>query len=249
MARTHKRGGKPRAVYWTRERVLGALRLYRAEFGCAPRCGRAYLARLPRPGMGRRGVYPSMSAVLRHFPAFCQAWAAAGVEPDPDPWHWSPTEEWYLREAAGILPLAVVAADLGRTLTACRAHLSKSALLVTDLHGWHTWRLAVALDPERPKRLHSRLWRAMSRGQLPFVQGTKACWPSLADLPALPGLAWERATPDLERAVRQALFTRIATVLAASAGEGRQGESHACAEAGRDTARRRSPPEPAEPSR
>jgi hypothetical protein len=213
MADTRKRAGKPKVRYWTLDRLLAALRLFYAEFGEAPLNTHAYTARYSRRGRGNVALYPSGSAILAHYPTLREAWLAAGVTPDPDRWHWSPIDDWYLREAAGILPLEVVAADLGRSRASCATRLQRLALEVASLHGWHIRRVCEGLDAANWERLHHRLSRLIRHGRLAAVRGTKAAWPDLAELPYVPGLDWSRASSELVEAVTRALRSRIVATL------------------------------------
>ncbi|MDQ1592967.1 MAG: ParB family transcriptional regulator, chromosome partitioning protein [Pyrinomonadaceae bacterium] len=73
--------------WWTRERVLAGLRRLYADTGRAPNCGDATYRRLLREygqhGLkGGRRHYPTIEAVLCHWPSFAASWKEAGITPD-----------------------------------------------------------------------------------------------------------------------------------------------------------------------
>ena len=85
--------------------------------------------------------------MLRHFPDFRRAWAAAGVAVAPGDAPWSADEDWYLAEAAGLFTRAAIATHLGRSPDAVHRRL-----YALGLHTWRRW----TASGERPR------WAAIS---------------------------------------------------------------------------------------
>ncbi len=124
-------------TWWTRQRVLAGLRRFVEDTGqtpiASPRYARLARSRARSP---RRRRYPSAYAILRHFPTLRAAWEAVGVTiADRRRAAWSPAEDWYVREALGVLSTATIAVDLGRGEAAVHAHAHLLGLHVTDVWG------------------------------------------------------------------------------------------------------------------
>lgn len=187
-------------AYWTRARVLAALRRYHAVRGHS--AGVAYYATGDRR-------FPSRSSVLRHFPSMAEAWEAARLPAPPTPRRWSRLEDWYLYEAAAELPLSEVAADLGRAVTAVRARLEWLGFDWRQRCGWciSSASRALGLSGYRLARL------LRSRG-VPLRPLGRAVFVAPADLAALPEIDWSRAHPDLVADARRELAVRLIRALA-----------------------------------
>src|SRR5215207_3146410 len=100
------RHAKYREGWWTRRRVLEGLRHFYRDFGCAPTSTEGYQGRQRFTGGSNAGVgnpYPSSYGVLKHFKSFREAWATAGVKTDRAWEAWSPEEDWFLSEGAGVI--------------------------------------------------------------------------------------------------------------------------------------------------
>ena len=104
----------------------GLRRWYRTQ-GTAPTSAEAWHATVDLAfdpqAKGYARPYPSAYAVLRWFGSFRAAWRAAGVGVDRAWEAWSELEDWYLREAAGILTRTEMATDLGRSPDAVHRRL------------------------------------------------------------------------------------------------------------------------------
>jgi len=157
-------------AWWTRQRVLAGLRRFVEDTGQTPIAGPRY-ARLARSRARspRRRRYPSAYAILRHFPRLRAAWEAIGVPiANRRRAAWSDADDWYVREALGVLPNATIAADLGRGEAAVHARAHLLGLHVTDVWGWPLQRVA------RAGAVGEYLLRGyVDRGELPVFKGAK----------------------------------------------------------------------------
>ena len=209
VARPGRRGGR---AYWTKARLLEGLRRYYRATGTAPTSTEEWHAAVDltfAPGSRRHErVYPSASAILRQFPSFREAWLAAGVTVDRGWEPWSADEEWYVREAIGILPRATIAADLRRSDAAVKRWLYDHGLKIKDALGWTAHRFErVAQVPAH------RLRGYMDRGELPYYKGSECTYFDPADFLVVEEVDWAHPPPELERAVRRALVERIVMTL------------------------------------
>jgi HNH endonuclease len=198
-------------TWWTRERVLDGLRRFYQATGQAPVASPAYrhLARA-RARSPRRRRYPSAYAILRHFPTLRAAWEVAGVQLGHRRYApWTATDEWYVREALGLLPTATIAADLGRGEAAVRSRARKLGRRVTDAWGWPLLRVV------RATGLTEHVLRAyVARGELPVLKGAKQVYIDPADLVVVTEIDWARPPAVLEAAVLGALRGRLLRLLA-----------------------------------
>lgn len=204
-AKATQRGGW---AYWTKTRVLGGLRRYYRAAGSAPTSTEEWHAAVDlsfAAGAKRHErPYPSASAILRHFPSFRRAWAAAGVAVDRAWEPWSADEEWYVREAIGILPRGQIAADLKRSDAAVKRWLYDHGLKITDAKGWTAHRF------ERATQIPAyRLRGYMDRGELAYYRGSKCTYFDPADFLVVSEVDWTKPPAELERAVRRSLMARI----------------------------------------
>ena len=209
-ARPGQRGGR---AYWTKTRVLEGLRRYYRATGAAPTSTDEWHAAVDlsfgAESKRHERPYPSASAILRHFPSFRAAWTAAGVAVDRAWEPWSADEEWYVREAIGILPRAAIAADLKRSDAAVKRWLYDHGLRIKDALGWTAHRFErVAQVPAH------RLRGYMDRGELPYFKGSKCTYFDPADFLVIEEVNWTNPPAELERAVRRSLVERIVRILA-----------------------------------
>jgi hypothetical protein len=154
--------------------------------------------------------YPSAYAVLRHFPSFRAAWAAAGIPLAHARWApWTPAEEQYLVRTLGVRPTAEIAATLGRGEDAVRSRARRLGLHVSDAHGWPLQRVArVAGLPEHVLRGY------VDRGELPVFKGAKHVYLDVGDLVVVAEIDWQHPPAELEAAVLHAVRQRLVLVLA-----------------------------------
>lgn len=209
-ARPAYRAPYPRRTWWTRERVVAALRRWHREHGTAPTSTETW-NELTR-GVGGRAPqdrpYPSFYGVLRYFRSFPEAWAAAGVDVGRREQEWTPIEDWYLREGAGFLTRKELAADLKRTPEAVHRRLYDLGLHSYQLHGWTLNRIAAVTGvPDHTLRGY------LMRGAIPFRRGTKCFYVDPGDLVEVAEIDWTRAPADFERDVRRSLIGRLVTLL------------------------------------
>jgi hypothetical protein len=113
-----------RYAWWTRERVVEALRRYYRAHGTAPPGGPAWDRARRALGAGPR-VYPSSASVRRHFPSLRRAWIAAGVALGHGRDAWRPEDDAFLAAHWGRRPDAWVAARLGRTPQTCHLRATR----------------------------------------------------------------------------------------------------------------------------
>lgn len=212
--RNGRRRVGPRRAWWTRARVLAALRAFYRAHGEAPTSTEAWHALVDRSfdreSRGPARAYPSSYAVLRHFPSFRRAWAAAGVGVGRRDEPWSADDDWYLQEAAGIYTRVEIASHLGRTPDAVHRRLYD-----LGLHTWRRW----GLTPHRVERVAHLpahvLRRYMDQGELPYFRGSRCLYLDPADLPVVEELDWRCLPPELEATVRRALRERLVRQLEA----------------------------------
>jgi len=197
-------------TWWTRQRVLDGLRRFVEDTGqtpiASPRYARLARSRARSP---RRRRYPSAYAILRHFPTLRSAWEAIGVPIADRRWAtWSPAEDWYVREALGVLSTATVAADLGRGEAAVHAHAHRLGLHVTDVWGWPLQRVA------RAGMVGEYLLRGyVDRGELPVFKGAKNLYVDPGDLLVVQEIDWAHPPAVLAAAVRRSLRERLIHIL------------------------------------
>ena len=110
---------------WTRERVLTALAEAAKEIkGPLPCSDRAW-NRIKKD----RFDWPTSVRILGYFHGMARGWLAAGIpmrRVSLKNLAWTPKEDAYLLDKAGILTLKVIAARLGRSYPAARTRLNKN---------------------------------------------------------------------------------------------------------------------------
>jgi hypothetical protein len=207
-----RRGVRPMtrsSSYWSKERVLNGLRLFYKAYGFAPTSTEAYQAIVKNTGFTYGRTFPSFYAVLRYFSSFREAWTAIGVDVNRSEEPWTEDEEWYLRQATGILSRAQIAIDLKRTANAVHRRLYDLGLTARTRWGWTVHRVGAALKiPEHKLTTH------IDRGDLPFFRGSWCIYVDPADLIGLPGIDWRRASKEIKSAARQSLMERATKILA-----------------------------------
>ncbi|MBI3654112.1 MAG: hypothetical protein HY231_24030 [Acidobacteria bacterium] len=197
-------------VYWTRERIIEGLRLFFLHHRHAPCSTEAWrLATLEDEGrkMWDR-VYPSWSGILNVFPSFVEAWEAAGVFINRDWLPWSELEDWYLKEACGVLPRHQIAHDLRRGVNAVKRRLYDLGLNTRKRWGWTIHRI------ERVTGIPVHTIQSyMKRGELPFFRGCHLIYTDPADLLVIKQIDWNNPPPELEREVRRSLMLRLMKII------------------------------------
>ncbi len=218
---TRRRQGR---TWWTRERVLAGLSRFYREHACAPTSTAEWQQLTTNPdgrrgGSGTRRPYPSFYGVLRYFPTFRQAWAAAGVDVDRSAEAWTELEDWYLREGAGLLSRTELARDLQRTPDAVHRRLYDLGLHSYQRWGWTLHR--VERVAQVPRHL---LQTYLERGDLPYCRGSKCVYVDPADLVAVREIDWACPPAELEEAARRAWRERLVKTLAGQ--DWRLGQPH-----------------------
>jgi len=201
-----------RQPYWTRERVVEGLRRFWRDQGRVVTDTSEWHGLTKGTGYQATRPYPSTYAVLKHWSTMREAWMAAGVLVDRSHEEWSELEDWYAREAAGILPLDEIGRDLRRSGAAVKRRLYDMGIVCRcrpDL--WSISRLQRMAGPVVAAAVRS----AIRRGQLPTVYGSQCIYLDPADLPLVHEIRWEATPDELEQAIRRALVARIAGILEA----------------------------------
>ncbi len=116
--------------YWTRERVLNALRLAAVELpGSLPCSDKAW--NTVKRG---RADWPPAHRILGYFGGMARAWLAAGIHRRRVSLHnvdWTEKEDAYLLEHAGLDTLQAIARALGRSYQAVRVRIGSKHFGVT----------------------------------------------------------------------------------------------------------------------
>jgi hypothetical protein len=115
---------KGRDLYWTKERVISALKEASREIRGPLPCLDAEYNRY------KKGEYdwPCSIHVLKYFHSMARGWLAAGVDPSRVLIHnvdWNEEEDAYLLDNAGRKTLKQIAEYLRRSYGACKARLNK----------------------------------------------------------------------------------------------------------------------------
>jgi hypothetical protein len=210
--RLTRRKYRVRPVWWTRERVLEGLRRFYRDFKVAPTAMWEYHQLQKFTGQSQNGVgnpYPSFYGVLKHFPSFRDAWRAAGVKMNRREQPWSPEEDQFLAEAAGLLSRKDLAEALDRTPNAVHRRLYD-----LGLHSYRTQGLSMNRAEEMAGVVKGTLRRYTRSGVLPAVRGSKCIYIDPADLPLVEVIDWSEAPPELREMVRRSLMKRLVTLLA-----------------------------------
>ena len=197
-------------TWWTRERVLTGLRRFQREKGVTPLNTHTYHALVKSNRKGPERRYPSHYGVLRHFRTFREAWTAAGAVVNRTHEDWSELEDWYLREAAGLISRNEIACDLNRTPNAVHRRLYDLGLHSYRLHGWSLYRTIRTLGITA-----HRLRQAMESGRLPFRRGSKSFILNPADVVLAFGqqIDWGDVTAAVQSEIRRALVRRLVRCL------------------------------------
>jgi hypothetical protein len=124
-------GHFPHRIWWTRERVLEALKRFYRDFGVAV-TGKRQWQEMTR-GTGKKwgpgNRYPSYWSVLSHFSSFRAAWRAVGINVDHRGAPWTPEEEALLKALVDRLTDRELAQQLKRTPSAIKKKRIKLGLL------------------------------------------------------------------------------------------------------------------------
>jgi hypothetical protein len=203
-----KRSQPPRAVWWTRERVIVGLLRFQREQGFVATSTEAYHTIAKSEIKGSRRHYPPACAVLRYWRTFREAWTAAGVDADRNHEDYRPEEEWFIREAAGILTREEIAVELKRTPLAIKTWLRWHGLNTRDIRGWTINRT------ERVCQIPAQVInRYLDRGEIPYLRGTQCTYFDPADLLVVEEIDWQDPPAELEQAVRRSLIERLVRIL------------------------------------
>jgi hypothetical protein len=185
-----------RRTWWTRARVLTGLHAFHQATGCAPTTSVEWAHLTGSPGHAH-GLhrYPSAYAVLRYFPSFRAAWAAAGVPLPHARWApWTRPEEEYLARTLGVRPTAEIAATLGRGEGAIYKRARRLGLHVSDAHGWPLQRVA------RVSGVSERVLRGyVDRGELTVFKGAKFVFVDIANLLVVEEIDWQHPPQSSRR--------------------------------------------------
>lgn len=195
--------------YWTRRRVVERLRAYYRTYGQTVMSYNAWHHLHRYSGQMAQRQYPSGYAILRHFRSMRAAWTAAGVVVDRSHEDWSESDDWYLREAIGLLKRTEIAEDLRRSPDAVHRRAYDLGLNARDRHGWSLRRTERALHTSARRLLTLEI----NTGRLPAIRGTQSCFLQPADLACIEWLNWDKATPEIVREAKRGLIARIVGLL------------------------------------
>jgi hypothetical protein len=200
-----------REVWWTKGRVIeGMLRFYR-DHKFAPTSTEEWHRLTVRTGKSRSGVgnpYPSFNSVLKYFSSFRQAWMAAGVKVNRSDEPWTPEEDRFIAEGAGIFTRDELAEALDRTPNAVHRRLYDMGVNTRNARGWTFHRVMKASGcPDYILR------RYANRGELPYFRGTRLMYIDPADLLVVAEIDWDNPPADLADAVRKSLMGRLVKIL------------------------------------
>ncbi len=200
-----------RKEWWTRERVLEGLRRFYRDFEFAPTSTEEYQKRAQFTGASNSGVgnpYPSSYGVLKYFSSFREAWAEAGVKMDRAYEAWSPEEDWFLTEGAGVFSRKELAEALDRTPNAVHRRLYDLGVHSYKARGWTLHRvMRVTQVPDHVVRKY------VDGGDLPYFRGSKCIYVDPADLLVVKEIDWKHPPEELAEAVRRSLMARLVAVL------------------------------------
>ncbi len=200
-----------RESWWTRARVIEGLQRFYRKFGQAPTASDKYQKLQQFTGASNTGVgnpYPSTYGVLKYFSSFREAWRACGVKVNRGDESWTPDEEWFLAEAAGILSRKEIAAYLDRTPNAVHRRLYDLGIHSYRQQGWTLHRV------ERCANFPSHILRKyIERGELPIFRGSKCIYCDPADLLIVTEIDWSKPPKELADAVRRSLMERMVKIL------------------------------------
>lgn len=200
-----------RKLWWTRERVLEGLRRFYRDFGFAPTATAEYQKRQQFTGASNTGVgnpYPSSYGVLKYFGTFREAWTAAGIRTDRAWEAWTPEEDWFLTEGAGVFSRKELAEALDRSPNAVHRRLYDLGVHSYKARGWTLHRVMRATQvPDHVVRKYA------DRGELPYFRGSKCIYVDPADLLVVREIDWEHPPEELAEAVRRSLMARLVTIL------------------------------------
>lgn len=185
------------------------LQLFYQTHGFAPTSTEAYHAITKGSGFTVQRDFPSHSGVLRCFSSFREAWTAAGVVVDRGWEPWSELEEWYLREATGLIPRTQIAIDLRRTDAAV-----KRRQYDLGIHARTHWGWSIHAAAEAVKMPGHRFSIHIERGDLPIFRGNKHIYIDPADLIGLSGIDWRRASKEIKQAAKKSLLDRLTKIIA-----------------------------------
>jgi hypothetical protein len=188
--------------------------------GQAPTTSRNWASLIRRVGDAERR-FPTTYAVLRHFPNFRAAWAAAGIQLDGARWApWTAEHDQYVLTHLGVQPTIAIAAALGRGEPAVRSRARKLGVRVGTVRGLPILRVA------RMAGISENLLRAyIRRGKIPAFKGAKHVYIDLANLLVIDEIDWQHAPAELESAVLHSLRLRLVRLLAHRADGQHQSES------------------------
>lgn len=202
---THRQG------WWTKARVIeGMLRFYR-DHKFAPTSTEEWHRLARGTGKSRSGVgnpYPSFNGVLKYFSSFREAWTAAGIKVNRDWEPWTPDEDRFIVEGAGILTRDELAEALDRTPNAVHRRLYDMGVNTRNARGWTFHRvMKVTGCPDYILR------RYANRGELPYFRGTRLLYLDPADLMVVKEIDWSNPPAELAEAVRRSLMDRLVKIL------------------------------------
>lgn len=200
-----------REIWWTKARVIEGMRRFYRDHKFAPTSTEEWHRLTKGTGGDRSGAgnpYPSFYGVLKYFRSFREAWTVAGIHVNRDWEPWTPEEDQFVAQGAGILTRDELAEALDRTSNAVRRRLYDMGINTRNARGWTFHRvMRITGCPDYILR------RYANRGELPYFRGTRLIYLDPADLLVVKEIDWDDPPPELAEAVRRSLMARLVKTL------------------------------------
>jgi hypothetical protein len=205
--------------WWTRPRILAALRRFHEEFKCAPSSFDAYAelqikANIEHAGRittrGQNNLYPSIASIGKYFKYMNDAWRAIDLEVVDNQIEWTVEEDCFLFEALGILTRDEIADCLPhRTSGAVKARIKHLGWDIYSHWGITTGRAAIYLELGQ-----NVVEKYVKNGTIPFLKGSAYTYINPADLLVIKEVDWSQPLhPELASMIRNALVKRICLLM------------------------------------
>ncbi len=212
--------------FWTRDEIVRGLKLFFKDFGYCPTDYRAYHEKARFQNKFRRdgtpsatgayNKYPSVPTILKYFRSMRNAWTSAGFAVDQRMEPWSPAEDEFILESAGILPRAEVAELLKRTEPAVKRRLYD----LGRVNSKNRWGITVTAACDLLGIGRHALNKYLDYGIIPYFRGHKYFYLNPADLPKIQEFDWSilDEKSELARKIKRALIERLLLIIKYGAG-------------------------------
>lgn len=205
--------------WWTKQRVLAALRRFYEEFKTTPSSFDAYAelqikANIEHAGRittrGQNNLYPSIASIGKFFKYMNDAWRAIGVEVVDNQIEWTVDEDCFIFEALGILTRDEIADCLpNRTAGAVKARVKHLGWDIYSHWGITTGKAAIYLELGQ-----NVVEKYVKNGTIPCLKGSAYTYINPADLLVVKEIDWTKPVhPELDQMIRLALVKRMCQLL------------------------------------